>query len=73
MGIHKPGIRYIIRHGVPESLSSWLRELGGQFVMEILHRHTFSMLNEIQTMYGLEFETTFKINRLSTTYSEIVF
>ena len=28
MGINKPDIRYIIRHGVPESLSSWLQELG---------------------------------------------
>ena len=28
MGINKPGIRHIIRHGVPESLSSLLQELG---------------------------------------------
>ena len=28
MGINKPGIRHIMRHGVPESLSSWLQELG---------------------------------------------
>jgi len=28
MGIDKPDIRYIIRHGVPECLSSWLQELG---------------------------------------------
>ena len=28
MGINKPDIRYIIRYGVPESLSSWLQELG---------------------------------------------
>ena len=28
MEINKPGIRHIIRHGVPKSLSSWLQELG---------------------------------------------
>ena len=28
IGLNKPDIRYIIRYGVPESLSSWLQELG---------------------------------------------
>ena len=28
MGIDKANIRYIIRHGVPESMASWAEELG---------------------------------------------
>ena len=41
-----------------------------QVVMEILQKHTFFMMKEIQTMHVPGFETTFKINRLSPTYSK---